>query len=190
MDDLDHTLRFDGTPMVSTDKTDVTANILVPADLPSVPFDLAIRAELLAADGKAVVASAVTPAYRLETIQPLRIDLAGTPQVEAKAGTGETGRLTGRITRLGEFPHPVTVTLTGLPGDFLAPAVEVGADATEFALPVSLPFKTPEGALAQRVDRGHGAARRRRRGAVECGAGRDPCRGRGSAAGAVPAVRR
>lgn len=148
VDDLERTLRFDGVPMIPTDKAEGTASILVPADLPGIPYDLAIRAELLAADGKAVVASAVTPAYRLEAIQPLRIELAGAPQVEAKAGSGETGRLTGRVSRLGEFPYPVTVTLTGLPGDFLAPAVEVAADASEFSLPVSLPFKTPEGELA------------------------------------------
>ena len=122
--------------------------ILVPADLPNIPYDVAIKAELLSADGKSTVASAVTPARRLTSIQPLRLELAGEPKVEAKAGSGETGHVVGKVQRLGDFPHPVTVTFTGLPADFLAPTVTVPADASDFSLPVSFPFNTPPGDLA------------------------------------------
>lgn len=148
VDDVERTLRFDGAPVIPADQSEITAAVLVPADLANIPYDLAIRAELLAADGKQVVARAITPARRLTTIQPLRIELAGEPKVEAKAGTGETGKIVGKVARLSDFPHPVTVTLTGLPADYLAPSVVVPADASDFSLPVVLPFNSPNGPLA------------------------------------------
>jgi len=148
VDDVDRTLRLDGTPTAMPDQSEVAATVLVPADLANIPYDLAIRAELLSADGKNVVATAITPARRMTTIQPLRLALTGEASVEAKAGTGETGHLTGKIERLGDFPHPVTVTLEGLPADYLAPTVEVPVGASDFSLPVSFPFNSPAGELA------------------------------------------
>ncbi len=148
VDDVDRTLRLDGTPTIAADQTEITATILIPADLPNIPHDLAVRAELLSADGKNVVATAITPARRLTTIQPLRLALSGAAKVEAKAGSGETGSLTGKIERLGDFQHPVTVTLEGLPGEYLAPTVDVPVGASEFSLPVSFPFNSPAGELA------------------------------------------
>jgi hypothetical protein len=148
VDDVDRMLRLEGTPTIASDQAALTTPILVPADLPNIPYDMAIKAELLSADGKTTIASATTPARRLTSIQPLRIELAGEPKVEAKSGSGETGRLLGKVIRLGDLPHPVTVTLTGLPADFLAPAVEVPADKSDFSLPVSFPFNTPPNDLA------------------------------------------
>ncbi|HVU87822.1 MAG TPA: hypothetical protein VHD36_10915 [Pirellulales bacterium] len=148
VDDTDRTLRFDGMPTIAPDQSDLVATILVPGDLPNIPYDLAIRAELLAADGKNVVASVVTPARRLTTVQPLRLALVGEAKVAAKAGTGDTGKLTGKIERIGDFPHPVTVTLTGLPADYLAPTVEVPAGASDFSLPVAFPYNSAQGELA------------------------------------------
>ncbi len=148
VDDVDRTIRLEGTPTIAADQAETTATILVPADLANIPYDLAIRAELLAADGKSVVASVITPARRLTTIQPLQLELAGEPKVEAKAGTGETGRVTGKVQRIADFPHPVTVTLVGLPAEYLAPTVEVPAGASDFSLPVAFPFNSPPGDLA------------------------------------------
>ena len=135
----------------------MTATILVPGDLPNIPYDLAIRGELLAADGKNVVASVVTPARRLTTVQPLRLALTGEAKVDAKAGTGETGKLTGKIERVGDFPHPVTVTLAGLPADYLTPTVEVPADASHFSLAVAFPYNSRARRVGKRVARGHRA---------------------------------
>ncbi|MBI2825412.1 MAG: hypothetical protein HYX69_12065 [Planctomycetia bacterium] len=148
VDDVERTLRLDGKPTIDADKTETTAAIIVPADLPGIPYDVAIRAELLAADRKTVAATAVTPARRMTTVQPLRIELAGEPKVEAKAGSGETGRLVGKIHRLGDFPYPVTVTLAGLSADYVAPSVEVPAGQSDFSLPVSFAFSAPQGDLA------------------------------------------
>lgn len=147
VDDVERTLRIDGSPMVAPNASTSDVKVIVPADLPGIPYDVAFKAELLAGDKKTVVASAVTPARRLTTVQPLVVALAGEPKVEAKAGSGETGQLKGSIQRIGDFSHPVTVTLAGLPSDFVAPAVEVAADKSEFSLPVSFAFNSQQGDL-------------------------------------------
>ncbi len=71
-DDADRTLRFDGMPTIAGDKNEIVATIIVPTDLASIPYDLAVEAELLAADGKTVSAKANAPARRFTTIQPLK----------------------------------------------------------------------------------------------------------------------
>ena len=87
VDDVDRTLRLDGSPKIDAKEAQTVAKILIPADLAGIPYDVAFKAELLAADNKTVVASAVTPARRMIPVQPLRIELAGEAKVEAKAGT-------------------------------------------------------------------------------------------------------
>jgi hypothetical protein len=69
-DDAARALRMEGTPMIAANQTEGTAKILIPGDLPAQPYDLAVRAELLSADGKAVVATAVTPGRRLTAAKP------------------------------------------------------------------------------------------------------------------------
>jgi hypothetical protein len=66
VDDLDKALRLDNPPTLADGQNDAELKILVPGDLPQFPYDLAIQAELLAADGKTVVATATTPAVRLK----------------------------------------------------------------------------------------------------------------------------
>ena len=188
VDDVDRTIRLEGTPTIAADQAETTATILVPADLANIPYDLAIRAELLAADGKSVVASVITPARRLTTIQPLQLELAGEPKVEAKAGTGETGRVTGKVQRIADFPHPVTVTLVGLPAEYLAPTVEVPAGASDFSLPVAFPFNSPPGDLAN-VSVVATAAGRGRRGQLERRARGGESRRRRSPAGVLSCLR-
>jgi|GEM_PF-223631 len=148
VEDIERTLRLEGSPQLAADAATGEAKIIVPADLPAIPYDVAIKGELLSADGKSVIASAVTPAIRLATVQPLKVAITGEPKVEAKSGSGETGQLKGTIERVGAFAHPVTVTLAGLPTDFVAPAVEVPADKSEFSLPVQFAFNSALGDLA------------------------------------------
>ena len=147
VDDVERSLRLEASPMLAADAASGAAKIIVPADLPGIPYDVAFKAELLSADGKTVMAKAVTPALRLATVQPLKVALAGEAKVEAKAGSGETGQLKGTIERIGDFAHPVTVTLAGLPADYVAPTVEVPADKSEFSLPVAFAFNSPPGDL-------------------------------------------
>ena len=148
VDDLDRALRLDGTPTVAADQSAGVAALLVPRDLPVIPYDLAVQAELLSADGKAVLATAVTPARRMTPASPLTLALSGDAKVEAKAGSGETGKLTGSVQRLGEFKVPLIVTLAGLPPELPAPELTLAPDQAEFALPVAFPFGSPQGALA------------------------------------------
>ncbi|HVC96927.1 MAG TPA: hypothetical protein VND64_24825 [Pirellulales bacterium] len=148
VDDLDRALRLEGAPVIAAEQTAGTATLLVPGDLPNIPYDLAIQADLLAADGATVVASAITPSRRVVTAQPFTIELAGEAKVEAKAGSGESGKLTGKLVRLGVLKQPVAVTLEGLPPELPAPEITLAPEQTEFVLPVAFPFGSPQGAIA------------------------------------------
>ncbi|MGH7194413.1 MAG: hypothetical protein ACREJM_12910, partial [Candidatus Saccharimonadales bacterium] len=101
VDDLDRALRLDGTPTIAADQSAGVATLLVPRDLPPIPYDLAVRAELLSADGKSVLAAAVTPARRMTPASPITLAVLGDAKAEAKAGSGETGKLSGSVQRLG-----------------------------------------------------------------------------------------
>ena len=147
VDDVESTLRFEGTPSIAADKAEGEATILVPGNLPNLPYDLAIQAELLAADGKTVVTTAVTPARRLSIVTPFRIELAGEPKVEARAGLGATGKLTGKVVRLGGFQGPLKVTLAGVPAEYRPPSIEVPADKSDFELPVAFAYGSKPGEL-------------------------------------------
>lgn len=145
LDPVNRSLRFEGTPMVSAGQSAGTGRIVVPADLPAIPYDLAIRAEFLSADGKTVLASAVTPSRRLRPSQPFRLKLNGEAVVEAKAGAGPTGKLIGTVVRAPGFTKPVTVTLAGLPPQLPPPAVLVPSNQSEFELPIAFPYGTKPG---------------------------------------------
>jgi len=70
VDDPKRALRLDGAPMISPDKTDATAQLLVPGDLRPSEYQLAIRAELLDHDGKTVRATTYTPVLRINVAPP------------------------------------------------------------------------------------------------------------------------
>ncbi len=148
VDDVDRMLRFEAAPTIAAEASEADAQVLVPVDLPRIAYDLAIQAELLSADGKNVVASAVTPARRMIATTPISIELATKDAIEARAGLGETGKLSGKIRRAPGFAQPVTISLTGLPKGTAAPTIEIAADKSEFELPVSLRYGTPAGDLA------------------------------------------
>ncbi len=147
VDDVERTIRFEAAPMIAADQSEVAAKILVPADLPQLAYDLAIEADLLSADNKTVLASAVTPARRMTAGVPIALELASQDPVEARAGLGPTGKLTGKIKRAAGFSLAVAVTLSGLPKGINAPTVVVPGDKSEFELPVAFPYGTAEGDL-------------------------------------------
>lgn len=70
VDDLARALRLEAVPTIAADQTAAEIKILVPADLTQMPYDLAVTAELLSADGQQVLARAVTPARRLLPTKP------------------------------------------------------------------------------------------------------------------------
>jgi hypothetical protein len=146
VDDVERTLRFDGSPMIAAEAGEAAANVLVPGDLPRIAYDLAIQAELLGEDNKTVLASAVTPARRLTTVLPVSVELAA-DAVAARAGLGPTGKVIGKIKRAAGFAHPVNVTLAGLPMGSSAPTITLTGDQTDFAFPLVLAFGAPPGEL-------------------------------------------
>src|SRR5205085_9281798 len=66
VDDVDKALLLENAAMLADGQGEAELKILVPADLAVIPYDLAIQADLLAADGKTVVATATTPAVRMK----------------------------------------------------------------------------------------------------------------------------
>jgi len=146
-DDLNRALRLEGMPVIAANQSSVVASVLVPADLPVLPYDLAIRAELLGADGRTVLASAVTPSRRFMATQALALKLTGSTTVEAKSGSGTTGKLMGKLVRAAGFSKPVTVSLAGLPAELPAPTVTVPGNRSDFELPVAFPYETKLGLL-------------------------------------------
>ncbi len=147
VDDVDRTLRLEGDPTFGPDQTDVTANILVPSDLPRQPWDLVLVAELLSADGKSVVSSLAAPVRTLSPVAPFNLALTSDKTAEGKAGAGETGKLAGKITRSPGYTQPVVVTLDGLPKGATAPQVLVPGDKSDFELPLTFAYSTKPGEL-------------------------------------------
>ncbi len=147
VDDVERTLRLEGAPQFNVGSEPVAVQVITPADLPLKPVSVVFIAELLAADKKTVLASVTTPECQVTFRSPLQLQLQGEPQVEAKAGEGETGTLQGAISRLGGLAGPVTVTLEGLPKEYPAPKVVVSAESVDFKLPVAFPFGVKAGVL-------------------------------------------
>lgn len=148
VNDVERTIRFEAAPTIPADQGEAAAKILIPGDLPRIAYDLAIQAELLAADNKTVVATAVTPARRMLATPPMTLELASQTPVEARAGVGPTGKLTGKIHRSAGFSLPVNLTLSGLPKGLASPSLTVAAEQSDFELAVVFPYGTPEGDLA------------------------------------------
>lgn len=147
--DLARTIRIDGAAVIAADQSAAEVIVQAPGDLPETPFDLALVAELLGADGQQVLARVVSPAKRLPTVKPsFALELTGGAAVTALAGSGPTGKLTGRIARVAGFGQEITLTLAGLPADYAPPMVIVPGDKSDFEFPVSFPFRTPAGDLA------------------------------------------
>ena len=147
VDDLDRAIRLANTPMLSGDTKQAEFQLLVPTDLADRDWGLTLVAELLSADKKSVVQSVPGEVLSLQPRSPLNVELSGAAKIEAKAGGGETGNLTGKIVRASGFAHPVTVTLAALPKGYPAPKVVVAGDQDAFSLPVRFPYGTKAGEL-------------------------------------------
>jgi len=147
VDDVERTLRLEGAPVIAADQGEAAASILVPADLADVVYSLVLRGELLGADGKLVLATAYAPVVSAQPSRPVALELTGSDKVDARAGLGETGKLTGKIVRQPGFNHSVRVTLSNLPRGIPAPIEDLPADKSEFELAVRLPHGSASGPL-------------------------------------------
>jgi hypothetical protein len=70
-DDPAKAIRLAESPTLTAETATAALSLLVPPDLPKLPYDIAIRAEQLSADGKQVLSSTVTPPLRLLAVEPL-----------------------------------------------------------------------------------------------------------------------
>jgi hypothetical protein len=104
-------------------------------------------AELLSADGKSVVSSIAAPLRTLSPVAPFNLALTGEKSAEGRAGTGESGKLAGKITRTAGYTQPVVVTLENLPKGVVSPQVLVPADKSDFELPLMFSYMTKPGEL-------------------------------------------
>jgi hypothetical protein len=123
--------------------------VLVPVELPSQVYDIAVQAELLTPDKKIVLASAVTPVRRLPVRLPLLVAIDGSPHIDVPLDPkkGATLKIPGKIERREGLKGDVSVTLTGLPAGAKADTVTVKGDATTFAIDVVLPPNVPVGEI-------------------------------------------
>jgi hypothetical protein len=147
VDDPDRALRLVGETELAPDANEAQLQIAVPADLPRTSWGLAVAADLLSADKKTVLATAVTPVRYHNTRTVMVLALDSDKFVEGKAGGGETGTFKGKITRSEGFNEPFVVTLAGLPEGYESPRVEVPSNHSVFELPVRFPFGAKEGEL-------------------------------------------
>ena len=114
--------------------------LVVPAELPDVPHQIAFKAELLKRDRRTVEAVAYTPVRKFAVLNPIALKLTAPAPVKLDAKTGATLELTGQVERLEGAKGDVTVTLTGLPAGVTAPAtVTVKAAETEFKFALKFP---------------------------------------------------
>jgi hypothetical protein len=144
--DVARTLRLEAQPTIPPGQDTATLKILVPPTLRTGQYALAVQAELLNPAGQ-VVGTAVTPSRLLPAVTPsFTLELVSPAKLEARAGKGPAGKLVGRIRRVG-FPHPVTLTLAGLPQGVPAPSLVVPGDKTDFEFPLTFPASVKPGEL-------------------------------------------
>ena len=147
VDDLDRTLRLVEEPLVAADKNNHTVSVWVPHDLGTTPWNIAILAELLSEDNKTVLATTTTSQLIITPLPALALKLTSAANVEAVAGEGESGSVSGIITRAVGFDKAVTISLRGLPKGYTAPSIEIAADVNEFTLPIQFSKEAKPGDL-------------------------------------------
>lgn len=123
--------------------------VRVPAELRQADYDVALKAELLSADGKTVIGEAYTAPRRLSAVVPIEMTVADVKPVTA-AKQGPTAiTLTGELKRLRGYAGDVTLSLAGLPKDTAAvqPIVLKPKDAK-----FTISFRLPPTFAAPRIE--------------------------------------
>lgn len=132
---------------VTAAKNDIGYVLLVPADLPRDPVELAVRAELLSRDKQKVLLTICTPVRPIPVFNPLKLTHAGPPKASAKLDpkTGASLKLTGKIERLEGLTGDVAVSVAGLPAGVAVPRIVVKADQIDYELEVKFPANAAPG---------------------------------------------
>ncbi len=139
--DVERTLRLAQDVVVPADQSAIQLPVVVPADLAEFPHDLALKADLLSADGSQVVATAYAASRRLIVRKPsFELKLAGAANLIPSADGQLTVELRGSVNRSPGFSRAVTVKLAGLPTE---QTVIVPEGQNDFSLTATLPAAIP-----------------------------------------------
>jgi hypothetical protein len=130
-------------------KNDVEFSLLVPAEMPEVPHQIAFKAELLKRDRRTVEAVAYTSVLDFPVVNPIVVKVTAAAPAKLDPKTGATIEVVGKIERLEGAKGDVALTLAGLPPGVTAPATtNVKADATEFKFALKFPANFKPGEIA------------------------------------------
>lgn len=123
-------------------------DVIAPADLKTISFDLALKAELLSLDGKTVVAETYSRPRRFAAVVPLDVVADAVPKspVDLDPKAGATIALTGSVKRLMGYANDVVVTVVDLPAGITAPTVTLKPKTDQYRLDLRIPpsFKGDE----------------------------------------------
>lgn len=128
-------------------RNDTEVPLVVPADLPEIPHQIAFKAELLKRDRRTVEAVAYTPVQEFPVVNPLIVKLSPPAPAKLDAKNGATLELAGRVERFEGAAGEVNLTLAGLPPGASGPTTAtVKSGATEFKFVLKFPanFKPGE----------------------------------------------
>jgi hypothetical protein len=123
--------------------------LLVPRDLEEDAYDFAVQAELLSADKQKVLATAFTPVRRLPVQMPVEVQLTGESKIEVMLdpAKGTMQKIEGTIKRREGITGDVTIVVAGLPTGVRADSPTLKADASDFAVTITLPANQVAGEL-------------------------------------------
>jgi hypothetical protein len=114
-------------------KNEVEYPLVVPAELPEIPHQIAIKAELLKRNRTTVEAVVYVPVREFPVVNPIAIKLAPPAPIKLAAKAPTPVELTGKIERLEGSTGDVTLTLAELPAGLTGPlTATVKADASDF----------------------------------------------------------
>jgi hypothetical protein len=127
-------------------KNDVEYPLTVPAELPEIPHQMAIKAELLKRNRTTVEAVVYIPVRDFPVVNPIAIKLDPPAPIKIAAKAPTPFELTGKIERLEGSAGDVTVTLAELPAGIAGTlTATVKADATDFKFPLTAAPTTKPG---------------------------------------------
>jgi hypothetical protein len=134
-------IRIERPTELAAKTSDGEVPILLPPELPSDGYDIAVQADILTPDKRTVLATVFTPVRRMAVKIPASIKFDGTSTIavtlDAKGPTNVD--LNGTLERRDGFTGDVALAFTGLPAGVRADAVTVKTGATKFAVKLVLP---------------------------------------------------
>jgi len=147
--DLNRSIRLEKPVELAPDQVVAELVTLIPTDLASTSYDVAVMAELLTSDKRSTMAVATTIPRRLAVLNPIGLNLVqANVEVKLDAKTGAIAKIVGKVERRGGFAGEVTITAAGQPAGVRAERLVVPAGMDAFEFPVTIPANFKPGELA------------------------------------------